>query len=179
MAQATTQHGTPDSTSASARTIPASPATGESSAELRQEAVRQLGVMGAREELRQLYLKEADVDVKRQILQALFVAGDSTRLVELANSETNAELRLAAVRHLGTMGSQRTGTALVTLYERDRDPTVKRAVVNALFVQGNAESLVALARKESSAEMKREMVQKLSLMKSKVATDYLLEILGK
>ena len=39
--------------------------------------------------------------------------------------------------------------------------------------------MVALARKESSAEMKREMVQKLSLMKSKVATDYLLEILGK
>ena len=154
-------------------------ATTETSAELRQEAVRQLGVMGARDELRQLYLKETDVDVKRQILQALFVAGDSTRLVELATSETNAQLRLAAVRHLGTMGSQRTGAALVTLYDRDADPAVKRAVINALFVQGNAESLVALARKESSAEMKREMVQKLSLMKSKVATDYLLEILGK
>ena len=67
----------------------------------------------------------------------------------------------------------------MTLYERDRDTAVKRAVINALFVQGNAESMVALARKESSAEMKREMVQKLSLMKSKVATDYLLEILGK
>jgi hypothetical protein len=52
-------------------------------------------------------------------------------------------------------------------------------VINALFVQGNAESLVALARKESTTEMKREMVQKLSLMKSKVATDYLMEILGK
>ncbi|MGD9904048.1 MAG: HEAT repeat domain-containing protein [Vicinamibacterales bacterium] len=154
-------------------------ATGESSAELRQEAVRQLGVMGARDELRQLYQKESDVDVKRQILQALFVAGDSTRLVELANGETNAELRLAAVRHLGTMGAGRTGTALVTLYERDRDPAVKRAVINALFVQGNAESLVALARKEASAEMKREMVQKLSLMKAKVAIDYLMEILGK
>jgi hypothetical protein len=38
---------------------------------------------------------------------------------------------------------------------------------------------VALARKETSPEMKRDLVQKLSLMKSKVATDYLLEILGK
>jgi hypothetical protein len=80
--------------------------------------------MGAREELRQLYQKESDVEVKGQILQALFVAGDSTRLVELANGEPNAELRLAAVRHLGTMGAQRTGTALVTLYERDRDAAV-------------------------------------------------------
>ena len=126
-------------------------ATGEPSPELRQEAVRQLGVMGAREELRQLYQKESDVDVKRQILQALFVAGDSERLVELANGETNPQLRLAAVRHLGTMGSQRTGPALVTLYERDGDAAVKRAVINALFVQGNAEALVGLARKESSA----------------------------
>lgn len=154
-------------------------ATGEASPELRQEAVRQLGVMGAREELRQLYQRESSVDVKRQILQSLFVAGDSVRLVELANGETNADLRLAAVRHLGTMNAQRTGTALVTLYERDRDAAVKRAAINALFVQGNAESLVALARKESSAEMKREIVQKLSVMKSKAATDYLLEILGK
>ena len=99
------------------------------------------------------------------------------RLVELANGETNADLRLAAVRHLGTMNAQRTGTALVTLYERDRDAAVKRAAINALFVQGNAESLVALARKESSAV--EAIVQKLSVMKSKVATDYLLEILGK
>jgi hypothetical protein len=161
------------------RTRVVAAATGEASPELRQEAVRQLGVMGAREELRQLYQRESSVEVKRQILQSLFVAGDSVRLVELANGETNADLRLAAVRHLGTMNAQRTGTALVTLYERDRDAAVKRAAINALFVQGNAESLVALARKESSAEMKREIVQKLSVMKSKVATDYLLEILGK
>jgi hypothetical protein len=154
-------------------------ATSEASPELRREAVRQLGAMGARDELRQLYERESAVEVKREILQALFVAGDSTRLVEMANGETNADLRLAAVRHLGTMNAQRTGTALVTLYERERDAAVKRAVVNALFVQGNAESLVALARKEPSPEMKRDLVQKLSLMKSKVATDYLLEILGK
>ena len=96
------------------RTRVVAAATSEPAPELRQEAVRQLGVMGAREELRQLYQKESDVDVKRQILQALFVAGDSTRLVELATSETNADLRLAAVRHLGTMGAQRTGPALVT-----------------------------------------------------------------
>jgi hypothetical protein len=52
-------------------------ATGEKAPELRQEAVRQLGVMGAREELRQLYQKETTVEVKRQILQALFVGGDA------------------------------------------------------------------------------------------------------
>ena len=52
-------------------------------------------------------------------------------------------------------------------------------MVQALFVQGNAESLVAIARKETDLEARKDLVQKLSLMKSKVATDYLMEILGK
>ena len=56
---------------------------------------------------------------------------------------------------------------------------INRAVVQALFVQGNAESMVAIARKETDLEARKDLVQKLSLMKSKVATDYLMEILGK
>ncbi len=44
-------------------------------------------------------------------------------------------------------------------------------------MQNNARALVDLARKESDAEMKREIVRKLSVMKSKEAMDYLLEIL--
>ncbi len=36
-----------------------------------------------------------------------------------------------------------------------------------------------MARKENDAKMKREMVRKLSLMRSKVAMDYLMEIIEK
>src|SRR5690606_34822289 len=105
--------------------------------------------------------------------------GDSDRLIELANAGPNAELRRAAVRHLGTMGAQRTGDALVALYNKEKDVEIKRTVIQALFIQGNAETLVAIARKETNPELKRDIVQKLSLMKSKVAMYYLLEILGK
>ena len=57
---------------------------------------------------------------------------------------------------------------------------IKRSVINALFVQNNADSLVAIARKETDPALKRDMVSKLSLMtKSKVAMDYLMEILNK
>jgi hypothetical protein len=38
---------------------------------------------------------------------------------------------------------------------------------------------VTLARKEQNAELKKDAVEKLSLMKSKVATDYMLELLNK
>ena len=156
-----------------------SAATSEADAGLRGEAVRQLGVMGAHDELAQLYQKESSVDVKRQILQAMFIGGNGTRLLELARTEPNLELRRTAVRNLGLMGATRTGQALVDIYTTDKDAGIRRAAVNGLFVQNNAEALVGLARKEKDPAMKQELVQKLSVMKSKVAMDYLLELLGK
>jgi len=118
--------------------------------------------------------------VKRQILSALFVSGDAAHLIDVANTEQNPELRRRAVQHLGTMGRTSTGEALVGIYAKEKDTDIKRSVINALFVQNNAESLVAIARKETDPAMKKEMVSKLSLMtRSKVAMDYLMEILNK
>jgi HEAT repeat protein len=102
-----------------------------------------------------------------------------TRLAELARAEKNGELRLLAVRNLGVMGSKRTGDLLVEIYNTDKDPEIRKAVINGLFVSGNAEGLVALARKENDPAMKKELVSRLSNMRSKVATDYLLELLNK
>ena len=52
-------------------------------------------------------------------------------------------------------------------------------VINALGAQDNAEGLVAIARKEGSLPLKKEIVRELSGMapKSKVAADYLMEII--
>jgi HEAT repeat protein len=151
----------------------------ESNEDLRKEAVQQLGVMGAHDELSQLYQKESSVDVKKRIIQAMFVGGNSTKLIELAKSEKDPELRATAVRNLGLMGGPQTGQALLDIYGTDKDPAVKKNVINALFTQGNATALVALARKESDVDMKKSIVQKLSVMGGKVATDYMLEILNK
>ena len=68
------------------------------------------------------------------------------------------------MRNLGLMGGAKTGDALVEIYGSEKDPAVRKNVVNALFLQGNATALVALARKESDVEMKKAIVQKLSLM---------------
>jgi HEAT repeat protein len=151
----------------------------EQNPDLRMEAVRQLGVMGATDELLTMYRKETSTDVKKQILQAMFTGGNATRMIELAKAEQNPELRRIAVRNLGLMGGTQTGAALVDIYSTDKDPAIRQSVIQALFIQNNAESLVALARKEQDTAMKKDIVQKLSLMHSKVATDYLLELLNK
>jgi HEAT repeat protein len=156
-----------------------SAAQNESNAELRAAAVQYLGVMGAHDELWSLYQKESSVDVKKQIIRAMFTGGNVTRLSELAKSEQNPELRLLAVRNLGLMGSKRTADTLIEIYNTDKNPDVRKAVINGLFTSNNAEGLVALARKEQDMTMKKDIVQKLSNMRSKVATDYLLELLNK
>ena len=154
-------------------------AQSEQNADLRAEAVQQLGAMGAHEELWQLYQKEAAVDVKKRIIRAMFVGGNATRMIELAKGEQNAELRRTAVQSLGIMDSKRTSDALVEIYHSDKDAAIRKSVVQGLFQQSNAAALVALARKESDPAMKRDIVQKLSLMgKNPVATAYMLELLN-
>jgi HEAT repeat protein len=150
----------------------------EQNPELRSEAVRQLGVMGAHEEIWQLYQKESSPDVKRRLIEAMFVGGNATRLIELARTESDPQLRRTAIRNLGVMGSKRTGEALVELYSVEKDPANRRAVVEGLYVQGNAAALVAIARKEQDMTMKKEIVQRLSHMRDKVAVDYMAEILN-
>lgn len=152
-------------------------AKGETDQSLRGEAVRQLGVMNARAELQQLYTSESSIEVRKQILQAMFVGGDADRLIELAKAEKEPELRRVAIRNLGLMKRPGTAEALVSIYNSDSSPEVRRAVINSLFIQGNASALVTLARAEKSVELKKEIVSKLSNMKSKEATDYLMELL--
>ena len=154
-------------------------ATKETTPELRAEAVQQLGVMGAHDELWQLYQKETTVPVKKQIMQAMFVGGNATRLTEIANTETDVELRRAAIRNLGLMGARRTSDTLVTIYGRENDIETKKTIIQAFGNQNNAEQLVAIARKETDTQLRKEIVSRLSHMRSKVALDYLMEILNK
>ena len=170
------------SNSPRARAVLAQVARGGSNPDVQRRAIQYLGIHGSSENravLAEIYASSTDVDIKRQILQSWFVAGDATRLIEAANNEPNVELRRTAVRQLGTMSRAKTGDALVGIYAKEKDADIKRSVINALFIQNNAESLVAIARKETDTAMKREMVSKLSLMRSKVALDYLMEILNK
>jgi HEAT repeat protein len=154
-------------------------AKGEKSESVRGEAIRQLGLVHGVDELQQLYQRETSTAVKREILQAFFLAGDSTRLVQAATSEKDPELRRTAVRNLGLINSPDSAKALKTIYDKDTDESVRREVLNAYFIQNNAPALVTIARNEKNSELKREAVSKLAIMHNKEASDYLMEILQK
>src|SRR5213080_1245729 len=154
-------------------------AKSEKDESLRREAIRQLGLVHGVGELEQLYQAETSTDLRREILQAFFLAGESGKLVQAAQGEKDPELRRTAIRNLGLIHSDDSAKALQAIYGRETDRGLKEEVLNAYFLQGNAAALVAIARGEKDAELKKTAVSKLSLMHSKEATDYLMELLQK
>src|SRR3984893_7329881 len=152
-------------------------AKSEKDPDMRREAIRQLGLVHGEQELEQLYQTESSPEIRREILQAFFLAGDVNKMLEAAKSEKDPELRRAAVRNLGAGRSDDSGKALAEIYARETDRGIREEVLNAYFLQGNASAIVAVAKAEKDPGLKKRAVEKLSLMHSKEASDYMMELL--
>jgi len=151
----------------------------EKDPELRKEAIRYLGMLGGRQELRQLYKEATDADAKENLLQAMGMAGDAQGLNEAAASEKDPRVRGQAIRAIGLFGGSEGAATLITIYNANNDFETKKEVVKALFLHGAGKEMVTLARKETNPQMKRELIQKMSLMSSPEITEYMMEILNK
>lgn len=124
-----------------------------------------------------LYQKEASKDLRGQILSTLGSMGATDRVMEVARSEKDTELRNRAIRSLGNSRAEKSGQALAEIYG-SLDQDGKKSVVQALGNQGNAEALITIVRKETDRELKRSIVERLASMpKNKAAQDYLMEII--
>lgn len=143
---------------------------------LRASAVRLLGVMGGTTELSQMYSTATSTEEKKAILQALFIGGAMTPIAAAAKGEKDKEVRLAAVRNLGLMG-RKSQDLLSEMYRGETDPEVKKEVLNAFFLQNNDTRLLEIARAEKDPGLKKEAAHWLSLMNSKEARAYMIELL--
>ncbi len=151
-------------------------AKAEKDQELRQSAVRQLGVIHGVDQLAQLYAAESSLEVKKEIIRSLFIANASDKLLDIARNEKDQSIRSEAIRNLA-MSHGVAADALANLYTAETDSNVKRQLVNGLFAHGDAKLMIDLARKETDPQMKMYIVRQLSMMHSKDATDYMMEIL--
>ncbi len=95
----------------------AAAARGEKDKEARLAAVRNLGLMGRRSEnvLTEMYRSEADFEVKKEILNAFFLQGNPTRLVEIARAEKDPVLKKEAVHWLSLMNSKESRAYMLEL----------------------------------------------------------------
>ena len=157
-------------------------ARGGGNPDLQAKAITYVGVAGRKQGagngqlLSEIYASTNDANVKRAILNAYMANRDTEHLLQIAKTEKAPELRLDAIRYLGSAGSPN-GDALVAIYGSDQDKQVKQTIVETLFAHGNAKAMVDLARNEKDPELKKTIVRYLSTMRGKEATDYLMEIL--
>jgi HEAT repeat protein len=153
----------------------------ESDPQLVRTAVHTLGAMGATSQLLTLYHDSSSAEVKGEVINGLIPAGQkgADALGTIAGSEQDPELRRKAIRNLGVAGGMSAAPALVAIYKKNPDLETKKSVAQALFLAGDSHDLVELARAEKDPAVKQSLVQQLSLMHNKEATDYMLEILNK
>jgi len=124
-------------------------AKSDSNTEMRQEAIRDLGALGAQAELAQIYPGETNADVKRSIIRSM------------------------AMKH------EKSADVLAGMYASETDKKLKTEILRSLRTQNAVKQLVDIARKETDPSLKQEAVRELSNMHSKEATDFMMELLNK
>jgi HEAT repeat protein len=149
----------------------------EKDPEVIREAIHAMGVGGCQQQLRDLYNKTTSPDLKRDILHSTIVSGDTELQERVALNDPDPKLRTDAIKDLGISGGS--SATLAKIYQSNQSSDVRDAAINALFIKGDAHSLVELAKKETNPEMRKQIVGKLSIMGNREATDYLMEILNK
>jgi tetratricopeptide (TPR) repeat protein len=155
-------------------------AKGGSNPDLQLTAVRYLGSYRSKESrqlLSEVYASVNDVNVKRAVLRSFENSRDIEHLTAIAKSEQNVDLRREAIRQLGNIRDDQTVANLVSIYGAQSDKEIKTEILNSLGNQGAAKQIIECARQESDPELKKIAVRRLSEMRSKEATDFLMEIL--
>lgn len=146
---------------------------------VRRHAIRTLGMMGGGPELQQLLQASSSEEDSEATMQAMAMSGNLAGIEQMAKTSTNPAVRRRAVRTLGIFGGEKIRASLLEIYGGSTDQEVRRSVVQTLFITGGAKELVELARKENDPAMKKHIVRQLSLMNTKEARDYMVELLGK
>lgn len=148
----------------------------ETDDELKRDAIHILGVMEATEELGSLYANIKQTELRKLVLESMMVADDINGLQQVLKTETDEELRGQAIQMLAISDDEDAANYLIGLYP-NASQTEKQAVIQSMMIMDNAEGLISLMRTETDANLKREMLQMLTIMDSDASNEYLFEML--
>jgi tetratricopeptide (TPR) repeat protein len=150
-----------------------------SAASAEREKAREAKAKESADALWQIYATEPSVELKREILANMRFTTQRDRLLQIARTDGNSELRRAAVQGLVLDRTPQATELLLGLYGNEKDPAVKRQILDHLIGTSSAATLVQLARQETDPAVRKRLVERLSMMKDKEAVDYMMEILKK
>lgn len=138
-------------------------ASNASSADEFDAAVRTLGAMDAREELRQL---RGRTDMTESLIDALAISGDSQTLRELALDDSNPEQQARAIEALGIVDDKDAGPVLLEIYRGATTDTAREAALHGMLIADYDDGVLELYRGSKDAAEKKELLEMLVIMDS-------------
>jgi hypothetical protein len=150
-------------------------AKGQGNPDLQLVAIRYLGEKrrqgGSNPVLAEIYASSNDVNVKRAILQGFESARDKDRLLNIAKTEKNDDLRLHAIRLLG--GMKEAQADMWSLYQSEQSPEIKQRILESIPSNGNLDKLLEVAKAEKDAKLRRFAINNLSTTRAANTGDQL------
>jgi HEAT repeat protein len=132
-------------------------------ANLREEAIRMLGVSGqdrAITRLHELYASSKDAHEKRAIIQAWLVSDRKDLILAAARNEADESVRREAIQALGAMDAS---SELQQLFDSTHDAANQQAIVQALGVAGNVQGLTVIAESQQPEATRIEAIHALGV----------------
>lgn len=97
-------------------------ALNEKDQQVRLKAIRTLGITGGRKmgpTLLAIYNNNPDEETRKAVIEALFVSGDSTQLIELAKKETDPKIKRRLVEKISLMGDKASRDYMIQILEQE------------------------------------------------------------
>lgn len=123
--------------------------------ELRNEAIRMLGISGEKsaiEGLVDIYASSSSAEEKRRVIEAWLVADRKDLVLKTARTEADPKVRRKAIETLGAMDAS---DELQELFDATQDTDNRRAIIQSLGVAGNTSALKSIAGNATLPEKER------------------------
>jgi len=139
----------------------------ETSPELQRDIIRTLGIMDATDELRNIYPTLKDNETKAAVLEAYFLAGDTQILRQVLETETNPELRRAAIQGIAMEDDEGAAELLESIYDKATSIEEKKVILESLVMMDDAKTLaLKIVRTETDVELQGEAIHMLGVMEA-------------
>jgi hypothetical protein len=166
------------SNSPKAQTLLEQVAKGQGNPDLQLSAIRYLGEKrrqgGSNPILAEIYGSSSDQNVKRAVLQAFESGRDKDRLLAIAKSEQNQDLRLHAIRMLGSI--QGTQAEMWSLFQAEQSTEGKQMILESMPSAGNQDRMLEVARTEKDPKVRRFAIHNLGSTRAATTGDSLAQM---
>lgn len=149
----------------------------ETDPEIRATGVQMLGIMGETESLRKYYSQEKDPEVRAQMVQAFAIGGDSKMIADILRNEKDPEIRSAAIGSLMMVDVEEVKDLLPKLYRESDSKDERVRIGQVMAMQGQGKQLIELFKQEKDPEVRRHLLQMMAIFGDDETADFILEII--